>query len=147
MSEARKMIDRIPPGQPVHSTRDRNLREKSLEKVRKARELYDLADAIDATKARKESPEDALPAGWTEASPGGMAASRDKTTGGIVDKNIATGKWFLSLTLEASKAKTGLIRATKHFLRWPMPAEWRIRGKAPTAKNHRQQKNSKPPKT
>nr|HNI20744.1 DEAD/DEAH box helicase family protein [Nitrospira sp.] len=84
-------------------------------KVRKARELYDLADAIDATKARKESPEDALPAGWTEASPGGMAASRDKTTGGIVDKNIATGKWFFVSNLGGVESKDGFDTRDEAF--------------------------------
>lgn len=35
-----------------------------------------------------------LPAGWTESAPGGMATSKDPETGGVVDKQIANGKWF-----------------------------------------------------
>ena len=36
----------------------------------------------------------ALPEGWTEASPGGMATGKDPRTGGIVDTEIASGQWF-----------------------------------------------------
>jgi hypothetical protein len=35
-----------------------------------------------------------LPQGWTEATPGGMATSRDPVLGGIIDKVIVTGEWF-----------------------------------------------------
>jgi hypothetical protein len=35
-----------------------------------------------------------LPEGWTEASPGGMATSRDPILGGIIDRTIVTGEWF-----------------------------------------------------
>lgn len=37
---------------------------------------------------------DTLPAGWTESAPGRLATSEDQETGGIVDTNIVTGKWF-----------------------------------------------------
>lgn len=46
-----------------------------------------------AASASTDSPTD-LPAGWTEASPGGIATNKDPESGGIVDKEIASGKWF-----------------------------------------------------
>ncbi|OGW44444.1 MAG: hypothetical protein A2Y66_01755 [Nitrospirae bacterium RBG_13_41_22] len=46
--EADKMLERIPAGQPIHSTKDRNLRERSGEKMRKASELYKQADKLEA---------------------------------------------------------------------------------------------------
>ncbi|MBC8438996.1 MAG: hypothetical protein H8D87_04855, partial [Deltaproteobacteria bacterium] len=36
-----------------------------------------------------------LPEGWTEASPGGMATNQDPISGGIVDSEIKSGKWFV----------------------------------------------------
>jgi hypothetical protein len=39
--------------------------------------------------------EDSLPEGWTEAAPGGMATNPDPSTGGIIDRTIADGKWFV----------------------------------------------------
>jgi len=35
-----------------------------------------------------------LPEGWTEATPGGLATSRDPVLGGIIDQTIVTGEWF-----------------------------------------------------
>ena len=37
----------------------------------------------------------ALPQGWTEASPGGLATNPDPVTGGIVDRQIVSGLWFV----------------------------------------------------
>jgi hypothetical protein len=51
--EAHAMLDRIPAGQPIMSVRDRNLREKSMEKSRKACELHKQADELDAGKVAK----------------------------------------------------------------------------------------------
>lgn len=45
--EASKMIERIPAGQPVRSTGDRNLRDRSLEKARKAVELLKEAERLE----------------------------------------------------------------------------------------------------
>ncbi|WP_425953102.1 hypothetical protein [Ralstonia pseudosolanacearum] len=36
-----------------------------------------------------------LPANWTEATPGGMATNPDPMLGGIVDREIVSGKWFV----------------------------------------------------
>jgi hypothetical protein len=36
-----------------------------------------------------------LPAGWTEAAPGRIATSTDPITGGIVDKQMVSGEWFV----------------------------------------------------
>lgn len=33
--------------------------------------------------------------GWTEGSPGGIATNRDPATGGIIDRKIADGTWFV----------------------------------------------------
>jgi hypothetical protein len=45
---------------------------------------------------------DALPEGWTEAYPGGIATNRDPDLGGIVDRTVASemgegmpGGWFV----------------------------------------------------
>ncbi|GLR55188.1 zincin-like metallopeptidase domain-containing protein [Shinella yambaruensis] len=35
-----------------------------------------------------------LPAGWAEQQPGGMATNPDPDKGGILDKNMVSGKWF-----------------------------------------------------
>lgn len=40
------------------------------------------------------SPAAALPEGWSEATLGGMATSRDPVNGGIVDQAIVSGEWF-----------------------------------------------------
>jgi hypothetical protein len=55
-AEARKMLDGIAPGQPIMSTRDRNLRERSMEKMRKAGELLRQADELDAADVPGPSP-------------------------------------------------------------------------------------------
>jgi diguanylate cyclase (GGDEF)-like protein len=47
MKEALKMQERIPAGQPIHSTRDRNYRDKIQDKMRKAADLTRQADALD----------------------------------------------------------------------------------------------------
>ena len=36
-----------------------------------------------------------LPPGWTEAEPGGLACNPDPLDGGIIDKGIASGLWFV----------------------------------------------------
>jgi len=36
-----------------------------------------------------------LPGGWEEGSPGGIATNKDEKTGGIVDSEIKSGKWFV----------------------------------------------------
>lgn len=38
---------------------------------------------------------DQLPEGWTEVSPGGMATNRDPLKGGIIDKAVVSGEWFV----------------------------------------------------
>lgn len=55
MKEATAMLDRIPPGQPISSARDRNLREKSAEKARKASDLYAEAERLEILKNGMES--------------------------------------------------------------------------------------------
>jgi len=50
--EAHDSLDGIQPGQPILSVRDRNRRERALEKIRKAGDLLRRADEFDA----KESP-------------------------------------------------------------------------------------------
>lgn len=42
----------------------------------------------------------ALPAGWTESTPGGMAASADPINGGIVDTAMVSGEWFVIFNRE-----------------------------------------------
>jgi len=55
MKESEKMLSGIVPGQPVLSTRDKNLREKAAAKARKAGELYEQADKLDKDKAPEGS--------------------------------------------------------------------------------------------
>lgn len=46
-ADAIKMLEGIPPGQPVMSRRHRNLLDRHSDKMRAAAELYDQANAID----------------------------------------------------------------------------------------------------
>lgn len=36
-----------------------------------------------------------LPEGWSESSPGGLAANPDPINGGIIDRAIVSGEWFI----------------------------------------------------
>lgn len=63
MKESSKILDGIQPGQPILSTRDRNLREKSIEKARKASDLYAQAEAIDTSAKPSQEPKVEQPAG------------------------------------------------------------------------------------
>jgi len=45
--ESMKMMDRVPPGQPVSSTADRNLRERAADKMRKAGNLIKQAEKLE----------------------------------------------------------------------------------------------------
>lgn len=61
----------------------------------------DGADGISKLPAATSEPSDApqgaaseLPAGWTEAAPGGLITNPDPERGGIVDRQIADGTWF-----------------------------------------------------
>jgi hypothetical protein len=57
----------------------------------------DSAKTVVSVEDRKEvepRAADELPPGWVEAYAGGMATSTDKVSGGIVDTNLKTGKWF-----------------------------------------------------
>lgn len=56
--EADKMLERIPAGQPVMSTRDRNLRERAGEKMRKAAELSKRADELDKKEEVSAKPKE-----------------------------------------------------------------------------------------
>ncbi|MGX0940153.1 hypothetical protein ACUXQ2_006251 [Cupriavidus metallidurans] len=55
-----------------------------------------------ATQERK------LPEGWTEASPGGLATNPDLLTGGIIDRTIVDGTWFVVFHREDLKLLEGL---------------------------------------
>jgi len=48
-----------------------------------------------------------LPAGWSESRPGGLATNMDQQTGGIVDREIASGKWFAIPHREGAATLTG----------------------------------------
>jgi predicted transposase YbfD/YdcC len=63
--ESMKMLEGIQPGQPVTSTRDRNLREKSAEKMRKASDLIRQAEALEAAN-KLSTPEKLAVAGKQE---------------------------------------------------------------------------------
>jgi hypothetical protein len=57
----------------------------------------DSAKAVVSVEDRKEvepRAADELPPGWVEAYAGGMATNTNKVSGGIVDTNLKTGKWF-----------------------------------------------------
>lgn len=55
MKESAAMLAGIPPGQPVQSTRHRNLLDKSRAKADKASELYRQADDVDAAKVASDA--------------------------------------------------------------------------------------------
>ncbi len=48
-----------------------------------------------------------LPEGWSESAVGGMATNKDPETGGIVDKQIASGKWFAIPNRDGSEPLEG----------------------------------------
>lgn len=54
--EALKMLDGIAPGQPILSSRDRNLREKSAAKMREAGELDRQAEVLEARGSEAKAP-------------------------------------------------------------------------------------------
>ena len=55
----------------------------------------DRAAAVAAVESMDElQAADELPAGWAEATPGGMVTSQDPRAGGIVDSEIKSGEWF-----------------------------------------------------
>lgn len=49
--EAMKSMERIPAGQPIHSTADRSIRDRSMEKMRKAADLIRQAEEMEEAKA------------------------------------------------------------------------------------------------
>lgn len=57
----------------------------------------------------------ALPPGWSEASPGGMATNRDPVAGGIVDKNMTGLGWFIIFNDDAMETVEGLARRDEAF--------------------------------
>lgn len=50
----------------------------------------------------------ALPTGWSEAFPGGLACSADPVTGGIIDNEIVSKKWFVIFNREDLPTIDGL---------------------------------------
>lgn len=55
----------------------------------------DIVNGADSAAAPQASADTSLPPGWTEATPGGLATNTDPVSGGIVDTEIASGKWFV----------------------------------------------------
>ena len=61
-----------------------------------AADMASVLNGIFPAEMKKTEPIDTyLPAGWTESSPGGLATSKDPISGGMIDKEIASGKWFV----------------------------------------------------
>lgn len=54
IADAHKIMEPIPAGQPVLSTRDRNRRERAWEKIRAANELYKAADQQQALEVAQQ---------------------------------------------------------------------------------------------
>lgn len=52
--EAMGMLDRIPAGQPIHSTRDRNLRDRAADKMRRAADWIRQAEEIESKRQSGE---------------------------------------------------------------------------------------------
>ncbi|GMG94737.1 hypothetical protein ACUXAV_004994 [Cupriavidus metallidurans] len=61
-----------------------------------------------AMRRTMESREQKLPEGWTEASPGGLATNPDPLTGGIIDRAIVDGTWFVVFHRDDLKLLEGL---------------------------------------
>lgn len=71
-------------------------------------ETQDVADA----KAMRDL---MMPAGWTEATPGGMATNPDPVNGGIVDTAIVTGEWFAIANREVAEPLEGFATRAEAF--------------------------------
>jgi len=56
-----------------------------------------------------------LPEGWTEATPGGMATSRDPVKGGIVDRAIVSKEWFVIFEREGMPDLDGFSTRDEAF--------------------------------
>lgn len=65
--------------------------------------------------AGKLAVSNSLPAGWTEASPGGMATNPDPENGGIVDTMIVSGKWFAVFSREGLAPLEGFETRAEAF--------------------------------
>lgn len=61
----------------------------------KRRLQKEIADAMAKLGTAAVSSDTYLPPGWTESAPGGMATNTDPIAGGIVDKEIVSGEWFV----------------------------------------------------
>ena len=59
-----------------------------------------------------------LPSGWTEGYPGGIATNPDPIQGGIVDKEIVSGKWFLIFNHSDKIAVDGYATREDAFKDW-----------------------------
>lgn len=81
----------------------------------------DIEAAIAAHAAYKAEPTPALedpgvlPEGWTEASPGGMAAWNDPQRGGIVDQNKQSGQWFIVFNNDQLSDDRGFANRAEAF--------------------------------
>lgn len=75
-----------------------NLKE-GLERIRESKQATPStnqagADTESVVQGKPLSVPEKLPSGWTESAPGRLATSDDPVTGGIVDANLVTKKWF-----------------------------------------------------
>jgi hypothetical protein len=62
----------------------------------KGRHEYLTVEELKELNDKKVKPEKAeLPKGWTELETGGLATNQDPISGGIVDSEIKSGKWFV----------------------------------------------------
>lgn len=61
-----------------------------------------------ATGVNETVVQSALPEGWSEVTPGGMATNPDEVRGGIVDVEIVSGKWFAIFNNDAIPNVNGL---------------------------------------
>ena len=113
--EAHDMLERIPAGQPIHSTRDRNLRERSGEKMRKASELYKQAEELESQSQPKQAEE--KPAGETqkiedfgEKGEGKEEETKESYTKRILEKDKEIQEFIKSIEDEKIKPENKTIK-------------------------------------
>lgn len=141
MADASSMLDGIQPGQPVLSTRDRNLRDKSMEKARKAADLSRQADELDkATNPPIQDQTGGTPdvgAGVSQPMP--VAAPTGGKTQGQIGMKFGSGEVVLTasgrettpfpkVALDTNRKATNTVRSVDRWLMQNALDEARARG-------------------
>ena len=60
----------------------------------------------------------ALPPGWTESKPGGLATNTDPIEGGIIDVAIVSDEWFVIFNADPLSPMEGFKTRDDAFAAW-----------------------------